>query len=190
MSPRTKEQVDILRNEKENLIMEVALKLFAENGFESTSVSSIAKEAGISKGLMYNYFESKEDLLHRIVIGSIYNYLKVLQVEDANHIKKEEVIVFINQNLDSVKNETVFFKLYFSLSFQPQVFSLLEKEIMEVFNPIIETFVNYYTQQGYANPMAKARFLFATLDGVGIHYIIDNEHFPLEETKKLIYDLI
>lgn len=190
MSPRTKEQVNIIRNEKEKLIMDTALKLFANNGFDSTSVSAIAKEAGISKGLMYNYFESKEDLLHRIVIGNIYNFFEMLQVADADNIKKEEVILFINQNLDLIKRETSFFKLYFSLSFQPVVFSLLEKEIMDVFTPIIETFVNYYAQQGFSNPLVRARFLFATLDGIGMHYIIDPETFPLEDTKSLLVDLI
>lgn len=43
-------------------ILQAALALFAEKGFHTTSVSQIAEAAGVSKGLTYNYFESKEKL--------------------------------------------------------------------------------------------------------------------------------
>ena len=64
MSPRTEEQFEEIRESKKNLIQEVALELFATRGYHSTSISMIAKEADISKGLLYNYFESKEELLN------------------------------------------------------------------------------------------------------------------------------
>ena len=47
--------------------MSVALKLFAEKGYHATSISQIAVKAKVSKGLMYNYFSSKEDLLDEII---------------------------------------------------------------------------------------------------------------------------
>ena len=59
--PRTPEQFEKIREEKRNHIMEVALECFANEGYHSTSISKIAKSAGISKGLIYNYFELNED---------------------------------------------------------------------------------------------------------------------------------
>ena len=44
-------------------LADVALKLWAERGFDQTSVEAIAREAGISKGTFYLYFESKDALL-------------------------------------------------------------------------------------------------------------------------------
>src|SRR5660397_145107 len=67
MSPRSAKQFKEIRKEKKDLIMEVALELFAENGFHATSISQIAKKAGISKGLPYNYFESKKELLDELI---------------------------------------------------------------------------------------------------------------------------
>ena len=67
MSPRSAKQFDDIRKQKSKLIMETALELFAENGFHATSISQIAKKAGISKGLIYNYFESKNDILEEII---------------------------------------------------------------------------------------------------------------------------
>jgi hypothetical protein len=52
--------------EKEKLIIDVAMKLFAEKGFDATSIQEIVDEAGISKGAFYLYFKSKEDLLIEI----------------------------------------------------------------------------------------------------------------------------
>ncbi|MDE3840116.1 TetR family transcriptional regulator [Bacillus methanolicus] len=49
--------------EKEKLIIDAAMKLFANKGFDATSIQEIANEAGISKGAFYIYFKSKESLL-------------------------------------------------------------------------------------------------------------------------------
>jgi len=190
MSPRTKEQFNTIRKEKEEVIMQTALRLFANKGFEATSVSIIAKEAGISKGLMYNYFNSKEDLLKQIIIGNLNKFLDYLQVENSKDIQKQEIIQFIEGNLQQLKREPDFFKLYFSLAFQPSVFSLLEDEIMQVFMPLVEIFTNYYTQIGEEQPLVKARFLLAIFDGIGIHYVMDTQSFPLDETRDLIINLL
>lgn len=46
--------------------MASALELFAEHGFGSTSVKAIAQRAGVSPGLIYTYFPSKDDLLRAV----------------------------------------------------------------------------------------------------------------------------
>jgi AcrR family transcriptional regulator len=45
------------------LIVETALRLFRENGYEATTMRAIAKEAGVSVGNAYYYFGSKEELI-------------------------------------------------------------------------------------------------------------------------------
>ena len=67
MSPRTPKQFMEIREEKKTLIMDVALEHFANEGYFTTTINHIARHAGISKGLMYNYFESKEELLTEII---------------------------------------------------------------------------------------------------------------------------
>jgi AcrR family transcriptional regulator len=48
-------------------LADVALKLWAERGFDQTSVAAIAREAGIAKGTFYLYFESKDALLLEVL---------------------------------------------------------------------------------------------------------------------------
>ena len=52
---------------KKEKILAVALELFANEGFSATSTNKIAKEAGVSEGLIFRHFESKKGLLHAIM---------------------------------------------------------------------------------------------------------------------------
>ncbi|MBD0383379.1 TetR/AcrR family transcriptional regulator [Paenibacillus sedimenti] len=44
-------------------IIDCALELFAENGYEATTVHQITERAGVAKGTFFNYFENKEEVL-------------------------------------------------------------------------------------------------------------------------------
>jgi AcrR family transcriptional regulator len=46
--------------------MAAATRLFAEQGYDRTSVQEIVETAGVTKGALYHYFGSKDDLLHEI----------------------------------------------------------------------------------------------------------------------------
>ena len=52
---------------KKQLIMEKALELFAEQGFEATSVQQITEHCGISKGAFYLSFKSKDELIVALI---------------------------------------------------------------------------------------------------------------------------
>ncbi len=51
-----------VKKERRQKIMKTAVKLFAVNGLAATKISLIASEAGMSQGLMYHYFRSKEEI--------------------------------------------------------------------------------------------------------------------------------
>jgi AcrR family transcriptional regulator len=57
-------------------LLDAATRLFAENGYENTSVQEIVTAAGVTKGAMYHYFAAKDDLLYEI-----YHRLLALQTE-------------------------------------------------------------------------------------------------------------
>ena len=54
------------KEEKRGLIIGAAAKVFARRGFASTLMAEIAIEAGIGKGTLYEYFDSKEDLFFNV----------------------------------------------------------------------------------------------------------------------------
>ncbi|MCX7820531.1 MAG: TetR/AcrR family transcriptional regulator, partial [Brevinematales bacterium] len=63
-------------------ILDAAIKLFAEKGFDATSVDEIAKCAEINKAMIYYYFSSKEELLSSIIRKSINEFTSI--IEDIN----------------------------------------------------------------------------------------------------------
>jgi AcrR family transcriptional regulator len=59
-------------SDKRDAILKATLSLVSENGFHGTPMSRIAKEAGVSAGIIYHYFDNKEDL-----IDELYKKLKI-----------------------------------------------------------------------------------------------------------------
>ncbi|MCR8848955.1 TetR/AcrR family transcriptional regulator [Rossellomorea sp. SC111] len=72
--------------EKEKLIIETSIKLFATKGFNATSVQEIVNECDISKGAFYLYFKSKEALLLAIM-----NYYFRMITDKVNEIENEDL---------------------------------------------------------------------------------------------------
>jgi AcrR family transcriptional regulator len=56
-------------------LLDAAVSLFAEKGFDATSVQEIVERAAVTKGAMYHYFRSKDDLLYEIYHGLISRQL-------------------------------------------------------------------------------------------------------------------
>ena len=82
--PRTKEQNIEIRKKTRDRIIQSSMKLFGQNGFDRTSVNAIAMEAKISKGLIYNHFETKEDMRSKVFDFAHDNGLKILQLHQKN----------------------------------------------------------------------------------------------------------
>ncbi len=188
MSPRTPEQFKEIREEKRALIMKAALEVFAEKTFRGASVSDIAKKAGISKGLLYNYFQSKEELLQKIIIETWNTVEQVMIQQDVENFNENDFENIINLSIEMVKADYRFWKLYISLIMQPAAIKFLEEKIPEFMEKYLNIYVNYYRKKGVKNPLAEARMLGAVLDGVSLNYILDPENFPVDDVKQLIIE--
>jgi AcrR family transcriptional regulator len=64
-------------------LLRVATRLFARHGFEGTSVQDIVDAAGVTKGAMYHYYGSKDDLLYEV-----YHQLLTMQMSHLTDIAK------------------------------------------------------------------------------------------------------
>lgn len=61
--------------EREQRILDATTTLIMRYGYEKTSVSDIAKEAGISKGAVYLHFNSKDELISRLVLMKMFEFI-------------------------------------------------------------------------------------------------------------------
>jgi AcrR family transcriptional regulator len=121
MSPRTAKQYKEIREEKKTLIMDVALVHFANEGYFKTTISHIARHAGISKGLMYNYFESKEELLTEIINRSMNEISKYFDPDNDGYLSEEEFELFIRKLFSILREKISFWRLFSQLIIQKDV---------------------------------------------------------------------
>src|SRR5579863_10711504 len=64
--------------ERREQLLRVAKTLFAERGFQATTMDDIAREAGFTKPILYQYFDSKTDLYREIVAQTARKLLESL----------------------------------------------------------------------------------------------------------------
>jgi AcrR family transcriptional regulator len=106
-------------------LLNVARTLFAEKGFEGTSVQDVVVAAGVTKGAMYHYFSSKDDLLYEIYGRVLRMQMERLEklvsqegpVEERLHAAAADVIATTTENLEST---TIFFRSLHQLSEEKQ----------------------------------------------------------------------
>jgi len=186
MSPRTKQQFEEIRENKKKLILDTSLELFANEGYYPTSISSIAKAAGISKGLIYNYFDSKEDIIRTIIIQGIKDLAELFDPNNDGILTKDEIRYFIEEMFETIKQDQHFWKLYFMIFMQPPVLKLVEKPFSELLHSSLDMLVEYFRSQGYKDPETEAILLGAILDGIGFHFVLNPDGFPTDKVKERI----
>lgn len=94
--PRSEEANIHIKDDRQKQILCSALKVFIQRGFAAAKMSDIAKEAGVSYGLMYHYFQSKEEIYAELVRGAIESSKQVLgqvQAEQMEPIDKMRSLI-------------------------------------------------------------------------------------------------
>lgn len=186
--PRTQKQFEEIRENKRALIKETALELFAVQGYHQASISQIAKKAGISKGLMYNYFKSKETLMSEIISEGIDEMMGAFDPNKDGVLTDEEFEFFVKEIFQILKKNQNYWRLYFGVIVQPVVFKMIQPKLQVMIPQIINTLSAYYESKGAKDPMGEAMLFGSLMDGIAFNYMIDTENFPLENTIDLIIE--
>ena len=163
--------------------MNAALELFANEGYHSTSISNIAIKAGVSKGLMYNYFESKEELIKAIIDDGLDIIQNLFDPDKDGSLTEQEFDYFVDQTFNILKKNLNYWKLYFSIMMQPTVFDLVKERYKELVTESLKLLVEYYIRQGVEDPEHEAILFGAMMDGISMNYVLNPELFPFEQLK-------
>lgn len=178
-----------MRLRSEEKILSTALELFATNGYKNTSISDIAKKAEISKGLMYNYFDSKKALLRTLVSKAITEGTDLVKhaMEDyASPILELEHLVL--DTFEHVKNNFQFWKLLMSLSHQQDILESVQDLVEENKQWGIQKGIELFTKLKSPNPMQSAFLLGAAMDGILLHYIHMGDEYPIDAMAKSLIE--
>ena len=186
--PKTEKQFEQIRKEKKELILETALELFAENGFHATSINQIAKKAGISKGLTYNYFESKNDILTEIVDNGFHEIHDLFDLNADGILTEKEFIFFIEKTFDIIKNNLRHWKLFFSLMLQPIVSDNFMEKYTEAGKSMLKMMHDFLEKKGCKDPQGDMLIINSMLEGAFIYAIVAPGMFPIDKMKKKIVE--
>lgn len=179
--PKNPEQNKAIRENRRKQIMEISLEMFADKGYSNSSISSISRKAHISKGLLYNYFPSKDSLLECILNEGMEEMFESFDLDKDGVLTRDEFIYFIRATFQLMKKDISFWKLYFSLMMQPSVLKLFENKFQDMITPYISMMTDYFRQKKVADPETDAILVGAILDGIGFNYVFNPDGFPLDE---------
>jgi AcrR family transcriptional regulator len=165
-------------------IIETAIKLIGERGVEGTSLADIAKDVGISKGTLYYYYSSKNDLIFDItkdhmdkITANIFSLIESKKGETSLH----DTLKLLIETL--LKSET-----------RTRLHLYLIQEVLSGNENLKERFVETYRQwfqmiqEGYSlltsqqrDLTVQARILVAIIDGLIIQGSIGAGAIPVDE---------
>lgn len=171
------------REQSIDLLLHTALRLFAEKGYDKTSIRNIASAADVSLGLLYNYFRSKEELLLEIFRrgnADIFASFNAEGLEKENRIERH-----IRQTVKLLKEKRDFWRLLHSLRLQNQVVQQLLQEINTQVQSIEARIKANLVEAGFPFPDLEAKLLFASIDGMANHFLLQ-ESYPIDDVATLL----
>lgn len=180
--------------DKKKRIIDAAIKLFSEKGYHGATTALIAKEAGVSQGIIFHHFKNKEDLFFSLLKEKSNFFMTEFRKRvgnEQNALKKIEIAVLTYVHL--VQKEEKFFEM---LIMQTTGSGLdLEKinkyGMMEAFR-IIGEVVKEGIQEGVIreiNPEIAATCIFGMMDYNVMNWLLFGKNFVLEDTSKQVVDI-
>ena len=127
--------------DKRTAILDATLRLISKNGFHGTAMSKVAQEAGVSAGIIYHYFDSKDDLMDELyrdikrkfgqMINDSFDQTQPLKIQ-IRQILGLMIRYYIHRPLESAFLEQYTRSPYFS--------SEIEAEVSQYYLPLLECF--------------------------------------------------
>ncbi len=183
-------QIVCKKDEKKKRIINAATSLFAEKGFNDTSMLEIAKKADVAEGTIYEYHISKENLLISIPaekLSELYNNISGNALER----KIKEIISSIFQFYNNEKNYSTILVLMLRTNKQFHK-SESNKIIENIFNVVKNIIIRGQKENIFKKELNMdicQNLLFGTIDHVLIPWIIFNRNYDLMKTGEEVSDL-
>jgi AcrR family transcriptional regulator len=176
MSPRTDVQNREVRAITRTKLLNSALELFALRGYAATSVDAIAEAAGVSAGLLYHHFDGKAAVLNAIFEQSLTDVQATFAAADREVDAADRLPALLRSAAAIVPRHRNFWAVWYGLRMQREVLKSLGPSVGEFTVAIVRTLERYLSDIGWPNAAIEARLLFAQIDGLCQHYVLDPEH--------------
>ncbi|WP_411819855.1 TetR/AcrR family transcriptional regulator [Hyphococcus formosus] len=176
-------------DKRRNCVLNAAERSFVASGFHGARMAQIAKEAGMSPGHIYHYFESKGQIIEELIQTHFAE--KVEMVEDIERAGDEIVDYMINNCEESIETNsdpfwsTLMLEIFSEATRSPEIASTLEYNDAKIKKRVVSALEK---QLDVDDIEARLEVFVAILQGIGIRRIVAPD-FDQSARVKIIRDV-
>jgi AcrR family transcriptional regulator len=192
LAPRSAATNRRLRSEAREKILSSSIRVFAAKGFHAASMDEVAASAGVSKGLAYNYFRSKEHLFSQALGDRIAHLFDIGSAVDASKSPRERLHGLVAAAFDYVRREPDVFRLYLALSLEKSLAAVAKATLRSLRDPMdryLEVIRAIFADAGSPDPDLDALAFRSAILGVLLRFVRSIEDLPAERVTGRLIDL-
>lgn len=181
---------------KYNQILDAAVEVIAENGYHSSQVSKIAKEAGVADGTIYLYFDNKEDILISLFQEKMGQFIE--KIEDAIQSEQDadkKLYTLIEMHLQQLtENPKLAIVTQLELRQSNKHLRLKINAVLKRYLQIIDDVLKDGMEKGifhdHLNIRLVRQMIFGTIDEVVTNWVMKEQKYDLMMQAKDVHFII
>jgi len=164
------------QNQKKQRILDAAISVFIDRGFEEASMREIASAAGLTTGAIYHHFKNKDELFYHAVKEAMYFAQKLSEKDESSNLKSTENMLNeisnkVRERMSKADEQRLLVLLIgYVVSKGGTLREILKNDYDEIISKVADM---YFYAFGIENESCKknlASILVAAIDGVAMQY--------------------
>ncbi|WP_458720150.1 TetR/AcrR family transcriptional regulator [Candidatus Nitrosocosmicus sp. R] len=169
------------KEQKINEILKNSLTVLAKNGYENTTIANIAKESGVSRGILHYYFSDKEDLVSKVLAYSSENIIQATIRGIRGKTAEELADNIIKDSIVSFKENPDFYAFLFEMwcasrrsnKIKNELIICSAKVIKSIKKVLDESIENGRLKISTRNTEEMSKVLLALFNGIAFEMLMD-----------------
>ncbi len=180
-------------------ILKAAIRLFATRGFHETSMSEVAREAKVSKALIFWHFKTKEELflavLNKLLEPYVIDFAEESEKLDAREQIKKLIGGYVNFVRENASSVSFFLRRFMSGEEMPEAFTEQIRRLYDLYKALLMDRIRLGQEKGLCarshQPDVLANFALAALNGLLINLLFMSQaSFNLDSALAMLYGLL
>jgi AcrR family transcriptional regulator len=180
-------------------ILKAAIQLFATRGFHETSMSEVAREAKVSKALIFWHFKTKEELflavLNKLLEPYVIDFAEESEKLDAREQIRKLIGGYVNFVRENASSVSFFLRRFMSGEEMPEAFTEQIRRLYDLYKALLTDRIRLAQEQGLCSRSNQsdvtANFVLAALNGLLINLVFMSQtSFDLDSALTMLYALL
>lgn len=169
-------------NKREQIIA-AATQLFMERGFENTPVALICDTAGVSKGLIFHHFRSKNELLREIFSRTTDRMIAINNAPTSSLKGRDRLRALLESFFLALVSNRKLFQFNLNMMLQPSTRWILDDLIEQRAHFLLTSTLAIFKDIDQEQAEVLSYNLIAELDGIALSYFSIYKNYPIDKMK-------